>query len=384
MDPDGGKPTPGEKLPQPRRGLWRLLRREKARGETYRLFDAEVREETRKLQMIFWAVIGAVTLVYGLTFSVQHADQVEAFGAYEISCLLLVCYAALCVWLCAGHFRRHQRRMLLFAYCNVEIITLVVEWQYLFCGNCMSYTLCLCVLMMTALMVIGPTRRYTLLITAVLGADVCYTGLVRYPGQPSELLSYGMDIVVTILTMAAINRYVYLTKCKEIANRAHLRKERDTDGMSQLLTRHAAEAQIRGRAQGEGLCALLILDIDNFKAINDTYGHMVGDEVIRQVAAVLRRVFRAEDCLARLGGDEFMVFLEGVAEKTVRGRAEQLLHLVSALDERLGKTIGVTCSVGVAFADASENPPDLFEDLYRQADAKLYQAKKSGKSQYCC
>lgn len=339
-------------------------------------YQREMLEETRKIQGFLWVIMGISTLLYGLVVLLWYPPR-EDVWRYLISCFLFTAYSVFAVWLCRKGFRKRPGQLLTFAYANVAIILLTIEWQYVFCSSCMSYTLYLCIFMGTSLMVIGSTWRYALIVIAILGLDVWYVAQVRYSHQPWELLPYVVDVVITILTTVAINRYLYLTKGKEIENRAHLRRQRDTDGMSRLLTRRAAEELIQSTTAADGLCAMLILDVDNFKAINDTYGHMVGDEVIRRVADILREVFRQGDCLARLGGDEFLVFLRGISQTVVLERLERLMSAFKITGRN--EQIGITCSVG-GVGELGEN---LFEFMYRTADAKLYEAKKKGKNQYC-
>lgn len=340
-------------------------------------YRKEIVEETRKIQGVLWMIVGISTLLYGFAVLFWYPRQ-EALWRYLISCFLFSAYAALAAWLCRRGFQKNVRWLSAFLYANVAIILLTIEWQYTCCPAYMNYTLYLCMFMATSLMVIGPTWRYAVIVVTVLGLNAWY---VVHFCQPGALMPYVVDVVITVMTTVAINRCLYLTKGKEIESRAHLRLQRDTDGMSKLLTRRAAERLIRSTETADGLCAMLILDVDNFKAVNDTYGHMRGDEVIRRVADILRGVFRREDCLARLGGDEFLVFLRGISQTVVLERLERLMSAFKITGRN--EQIGITCSVGVAFARVGELGENLFEFMYRTADAKLYEAKKKGKNQYC-
>lgn len=123
---------------------------------------------------------------------------------------------------------------------------------------------------------------------------------------------------------------------------------------------------------------LLALDLDRFKAVNDTFGHEAGDELLRQVAARLRTLVRDTDLVARLGGDEFMVLLSGRIED---GRAQQLAsQIVNALAVpfQLGSdTAGIGVSVGIATAITDER-----KELVSRADFALYDAKESGRNTF--
>ena len=122
------------------------------------------------------------------------------------------------------------------------------------------------------------------------------------------------------------------------------------DALSGLLNRATLERSIKERLKAmtpEETCALFIVDLDNFKQVNDTLGHRAGDQVIRQVGRILAGLFRASDIVGRLGGDEFAIFLCGqISEEAVRNKAAAVCETLElALGER--ETIIVTASVGV-------------------------------------
>ena len=161
-----------------------------------------------------------------------------------------------------------------------------------------------------------------------------------------------------------------------------LERRASKDVLSGLLNRAALEHRIQNRLEDmtqEETCALFIVDLDNFKQVNDTLGHRAGDQAIRQSARILSGLFRASDIVGRLGGDEFIVFLCGrITEELAREKAAAIcenLHLV--LGDR--EIVSVTASVGVHLAGKGQR----FEGLYQAADLALYKAKKSGKHRFC-
>jgi diguanylate cyclase (GGDEF)-like protein len=125
---------------------------------------------------------------------------------------------------------------------------------------------------------------------------------------------------------------------------------------------------------------LMILDLDHFKAVNDTHGHDVGDEVLRSVADCLQNFTRYHDVVARLGGEEFAIVVPNMDEFQLQKFAERIRQAIAALVIRAGSaTMRVTTSVGLAVWDGREDP-DAF---YRRADRMLYQAKKQGRNRVC-
>jgi two-component system, cell cycle response regulator len=142
----------------------------------------------------------------------------------------------------------------------------------------------------------------------------------------------------------------------------------------EMLAMEAARARRLGYPVG-----LLMLDVDDFKRVNDTYGHLVGDQVLREVAMVLRRSLRRTDVAVRYGGEEFAVVLPGLGAPGVRAVGEKLRRAVRGLPrlERDGKEAPpITISVG-----GVSQSPTLVDSvsLVREADAALYEAKRRGK-----
>lgn len=161
---------------------------------------------------------------------------------------------------------------------------------------------------------------------------------------------------------------------------AHIRHQASHDSLTGLPNRSHAlrtlqDALGRARAAG-GACAVLMLDLDHFKEINDTLGHAFGDTVLTVVTERLRGTVREGDLLARLGGDEFIVVLEGAGEEAAIERA---WDLVQALDRPLrvagGQAqVSVNVSIGVAVYPEHADLPDV---LLRRADIAMYEAKQA-------
>ncbi|MFN8065193.1 MAG: diguanylate cyclase [Vicinamibacterales bacterium] len=151
-----------------------------------------------------------------------------------------------------------------------------------------------------------------------------------------------------------------------------------TDPLTGVANRRGGEKHIaneisRARREKRPLSCILI-DIDRFKAVNDTFGHQAGDQLLRDVSGLLRRTVRAYDILVRWGGEEFLLVLPGVDLKLARTLADRLRSAVEALDTHgLGR---VTVSAGAA---EFENDYD-FSSTLRTADRRLYQAKAAGRN----
>lgn len=147
-----------------------------------------------------------------------------------------------------------------------------------------------------------------------------------------------------------------------------------------LMDRMQQEMQ-RSDRHGEPL-ALAMIDLDAFKPINDQFGHVLGDKVLRAVGSAISKSVRVSDIAARYGGDEFAVILPQTPAEGAMRVCERLLRNISEviLQDETGKTFRITASLGLAYypADDVETP----EDLVHSADGALYGAKRSGKNRY--
>ncbi len=155
------------------------------------------------------------------------------------------------------------------------------------------------------------------------------------------------------------------------------------DQMTKLFNRSAFEGlvtQIMADA-GEGeTYAFFMLDIDNFKNVNDSYGHNFGDVAITEFADAIKGTFRDSDIVARVGGDEFAVFMKHVTgEQMIEQKAQKLVSTLKREINAYGKSMRISGSVGIAMA-----PKDGidFHELFQKADYALYEVKKTGKGRY--
>jgi diguanylate cyclase (GGDEF)-like protein/PAS domain S-box-containing protein len=153
-----------------------------------------------------------------------------------------------------------------------------------------------------------------------------------------------------------------------------------TDLPNRRLMRDRLTVALARAARGESLVAVLFIDLDNFKRINDSLGHDVGDELLVAVGHRIQSILRAGDTIARLGGDEFVVVAEEInTEETLHLLAGRVFEAIRAPVLINGREIAITGSVGIAASSKSGPGPD---DLLRLADAAMYRAKSDGKDRY--
>jgi diguanylate cyclase (GGDEF)-like protein len=212
-------------------------------------------------------------------------------------------------------------------------------------------------------------------------------GAIRSYRVEMRHLNAGGDIVwanvsVSLVRDASQQPLHFIVQVEDISSRKlmeeRLRRLADFDSLTGVRNRRQFERDLFlqvGNCQRYGeQAALLMIDLDDFKRINDTYGHRVGDAVLKQVASAIRRRLRSTDIVARLGGDEFAVLLPDTPLAGATALAE---NLRAALHEEQNRQLlrFVTASFGTAERRAGADG----DDFVREADDALYSAKRSGR-----
>jgi diguanylate cyclase (GGDEF)-like protein len=174
---------------------------------------------------------------------------------------------------------------------------------------------------------------------------------------------------------------------REVATRYadHLEGLATTDPLTKLYNRRhfetAARAELARFQRYFRPLAILILDVDHFKSINDRFGHSVGDTVLTNIADACRSIKRASDIAARIGGEEFAMLLPETNAEAARSFAERLRHEISECAPIVqGEKLALTVSVGVAVASRHTT---RVTTLLQSADEALYQAKRTGRNRVC-
>lgn len=159
----------------------------------------------------------------------------------------------------------------------------------------------------------------------------------------------------------------------------------ETDALTGLYNRRAAEEHITRQMQADGrnpdcVRPLISIDLDKFKQVNDTYGHLEGDALLIAVADTLRTSVRSSDIVGRIGGDEFVVYLSNVTDRqNAMAVAEKLCQVIRGLSTMKKEWSNISASIGISFAD---HPNIKMEELYISADKAMYSAKENGRNQY--
>ncbi len=191
-------------------------------------------------------------------------------------------------------------------------------------------------------------------------------------------IHFGASVVFSFSLLEAqaerIAHQLYESSVRDPLTRAHNRRY--------LVERLASE--IAHARRHETQLALILFDLDHFKRVNDTYGHLAGDDVLRDVAALVSRMIRTEDVFARYGGEEFVVVVRSIGQGNVARFAERLRVAIERLEIASESTVlRVTISAGHASLDELPEDQRRADALLRLADERLYRAKTGGRNRVC-
>jgi diguanylate cyclase (GGDEF)-like protein len=169
-------------------------------------------------------------------------------------------------------------------------------------------------------------------------------------------------------------RDIDVQKREEMTIKDQLRTDTLTGALNRSAFFEAANA-VLSQPRANGLHALVMVDVDHFKRINDRFGHSYGDRVLARICDMLQKALRADDLVGRIGGDEFMLFLKNVASRDALQM--KMDSLCEQLNQRISDSVCVSCSFGAATC-----PQDgvVFDELYSMADSALYAAKEAGRN----
>jgi diguanylate cyclase (GGDEF)-like protein len=201
--------------------------------------------------------------------------------------------------------------------------------------------------------------------------------------DPSKLDILANLAGTSIELLEARSRNIQLARCTE--ELVHLAGH---DSLTGLANRRFLQKQLEdavAEAGPDDQAALLYIDLDHFKGVNDSLGHGAGDEVLKEVARRLRACVRRQDHVARLGGDEFVVLLSGHhARPTAVELGERVLEAIRAPYPLRDRTIEIGASIGVTFVPQLAGWPANLDDMLKNADVALYDAKCAGRGRIGC
>jgi two-component system, cell cycle response regulator len=193
-----------------------------------------------------------------------------------------------------------------------------------------------------------------------------------------DRINIGPNVVISFSILDAqaerLAHQTYESSVRDPLTRAHNRRY--------LVERLASEIAYAKRHSSR--LSLILFDLDHFKRVNDTHGHLVGDEVLREVSALVSRLIRTEDVFARFGGEEFVILVRGISHLNIGRFSERVRVAIERMEIAAESVVlHVTASIGFASLEELAEKERGPEGLLRLADERLYQAKTDGRNRVC-
>lgn len=210
--------------------------------------------------------------------------------------------------------------------------------------------------------------------------QLMFEGMAAGAISGSAALSARVFLAEAMLAALGMSFTMEQLRRKEFLARREIQAQATHDPLTGLLNRRQLDERLRQavalRARYGHPTSLVLIDLDDFKAVNDTHGHQVGDAVLRGCADAVRASIRSTDLAFRYGGDEFLVLLPGTPAEEAIGFADRLADAVRGAAAATAKGTSVGCTAGVGVVPAAE---DLLEGMLERVDQALYKGKRSGK-----
>lgn len=210
-------------------------------------------------------------------------------------------------------------------------------------------------------------------------------GIRYYSGQPFTFFVFLMNSIMPVLTAFPISIWVFLQQRKlaqalDALSLAHAELERRAtfDAMTGVLNRETFLKRLADLRRNTDQGALLIIDVDYFKAVNDTYGHLVGDKALIAIAQEIGPILRSGDVVGRIGGEEFAVYLPGTDMESASAIAHRIRVRIQGVEFRpKGEALHpLSVSIGIG----AVSPDRKVSEIMREADRRLYLAKERGRN----
>lgn len=335
--------------------------------------------QTKRRIYRFCLLLVSLSTVFLISTLVRGQENYPSFWAYMLVCGLILsgCLAALIALQNLQNVRR------------VEVFLTVASAAYLFYWDIVAVVsnyhpraeflmTSVAEFLLTAALfcVTLPRRRLLASLLGLFAAHdlLVWGNLLAFPWSPVHNAQLMSDFLtfVTMLTLSLIGTYQDMIA---VSHREAdvLEQLANTDTLTGLANRRQMYAQMQHlEHSGEGF-GVLLLDVDDFKKVNDTYGHDAGDEVLVEVARILESVLQRAGKAGRWGGEEFVVVLPQATPESVQALAEEIRR---AIEQQTRATRPVTLSIGGAVTLSG----DTLDSTLRYADEAMYQAKRSGKN----
>lgn len=318
--------------------------------------------------LIVGTLISLMVLLFGLIMY-----QVVTFNT---EFLVMFCYCGILLLASACFLKRQLRYITLLFYVVMTPLMFMAIWMGTFLDPTQPSITIMVFISVLPLFIMDKPWRVLAYITVV---SVLYTICCFLAKDYQLFLADMVDLIAFYVLGIGVNCVVLNDRIASVENFVRYREKSETDLLTGLYNREAGVERIETLIQQQVYGAFLMMDIDDFKHINDNYGHLAGDDVLRAAADVIRHFFEGEHVVLRIGGDEFAVYAVGWTKQ--EQCAKQLDRLYEVLHKTELPQVGgaLKMSLGCAIHHCSAGN---FQLLYKQGDECLYEAKRQGKNCY--
>lgn len=342
----------------------------------YQEFYSDVVDYSIEVHQKFASHNAFMFFLYGLGLSVIEIDMKNfvcglCFAMFGISLITFL--------LMKFHFSAHKKRAMLFSNLYLIVFLILLNLVYFYHPSQIAGTIVICTMITTAMTSIMPAQ-YITIILGIFVLDLCLYFFQMPLTDAVEVVGYVLNDILIVIFAIGINMLYSDMKFREFKQKHYWQNETYRDPLTRMYNRRYIERYVEMNLEEEESCAMFLIDVDNFKSVNDVLGHEKGDELLCRISEVLKNNFRKTDCVARIGGDEFVVLMPHISDRVhVANKTKTILNEfpMTIVDDRVGKEVVVSLSIGIIFTKSGENVE--YEELYRRADNFMYKAKKHGK-----
>lgn len=290
--------------------------------------------------------------------------------------LLMIVYYVLLIIL-TKPLEKHRKLVIPFIYIGLLPILAVLIAAGFMVPDKPAVTMLVTIAMLPCFIIDKPWRMSVYLVSLSLVMLVC-----ELFGKTREMFIYDAKNIGFVLLFIVLADIIVTTeRIENFENMARLRNKSENDYLTNLYNRGAGIKKIEKLINSKNYGMFCIIDIDNFKMINDTYGHNCGDDVLVELSATLQNSFTGQDIIMRMGGDEFAIYAVEICDEfTCKVMLDNLYRKLRKIKVSPMKNGEITISMGIAFN--SECEKKSYKELYLQSDTSLYEAKEQGKDRY--
>ena len=346
--------------------------------EKYKIYKDDILQYVVNMERMFSVSVYIIFFVYFIYMKLRNDFNVEKTEVSMVLCLCMVVISLLDFLIVEKYVKYHVEKALIISLMRSVLMFGVLFFMDLYSN--ISYTLIASSIMFMSITNIIPITHIIMISGFGLVNSAHYILSNRVPSIP-----YVFDIIVdnffVVIVSIGINIVFSTLKYREFEYKKELILENNIDFLTKLYNRRYVQKYVTSFEGKNRLSSMVIIDLDNFKKVNDSFGHIFGDELLTEVAGILKECFKDVSCISRLGGDEFLLFSDYIKDRDeFLGKIRGFMDKFPIAIEKYGVCVMVSASVGIVFSDTGEK--NLYEKMYKLADEAMYKSKVNGKNQY--